>query len=457
MPNSTLLIIAAAVLVIIIVSFLVFFLPSNMQANSTASSSISNQGYSSSVSTTAVLNQTASNQSSANMTNVTSRATAEGLLHMPTNLSSCGSSNAFFSVSPISASNITNIVPLGHVNPSGHTFPINHVYLYLTLFPNRTAIKTRVVAPGNITIYKIERFVYYTSANHSSILRTDYELSFAPCQNVSDFFYHLSTISTVLSSNFTEPFNYCTNVTAGEEIYQDCGKYVGVRVKTGELLGTAGGEAGGSQALDWVTEDFRMVPLSFANNSRFIGVGQDYSRYVACPLDYFTANVHNTLYGLLGGDPINGNFSTLLKRTTPPLCGTTDYDILGTAQGNWFAENAPSGSAFVEDPNLALIYDDINTSIGVFSVGTSMAALGLQSAAYYFLPSHSGAVNLSFSNVTPDGKVYCYQTTQQTFSSYEIPKKPVLLLQLLSPTHLRLGVLNASSCGNDPRLRVDWY
>ena len=223
-----------------------------------------------------------------------------------------------------------------------------------------------------------------------------------------------------------------------------------VKARTGELLGTAGGQAGGSQALDWVTEDFRMTPLNFINNSRFIGAGQDYSRYVACPLDYFTTGVHDALYGLLGGTPINGNFSTILKRTAVPLCGTTDYDVPGTAQGNWFIGNMQKGAAFIEDPNLALIYDEINMSIGIFSVGTSMSSLGLQSGAYYFVPSSSGTVNRNFNSITPDANIYCYQTTQQTFSSYEIPRKPAILLQLVNSTHLRIGLLSTGICGNGP-------
>lgn len=370
---------------------------------------------------------------------------------MPSGLPECSSSNTFFSVSPISLSNITNIVPLGHVNPSGHVFPINHIYLYLNLFANRTAIPTTVISPGNATIYKIERFIYYTDASRNAVLSYDYELSFAPCQNVSGFFYHLSSISNKLSSNFTQPFAYCTNVTAGSEIYQDCGKYVDINISAEEKLGTAGGVPGGSQALDWVLEDFRITPLSFANNSRFIDTGQDYSRYVVCPLDYYGANMRSALYALLGGDPVNdANFLNVVKRTTPPLCGSSDQDLPGTAQGNWFVNGAPMGFSFREDPNLALVHDNVNTSIGVFSVGTSMSPSGLASGAYYFTPTNSGLVNKDFSNVTSDGNIYCYQTTQQIFSSGTTPEKPIIILQLVTSTHLRIEKLNANSCGSGP-------
>ncbi|MCL5729978.1 MAG: hypothetical protein M1165_00205, partial [Candidatus Pacearchaeota archaeon] len=94
--------------------------------------------------------------------------------NMPSDVASCGNGNAVFSVSPIPLSSISYIEPLGHVNPPGHVFPINHLYLYLPLDSQRTALKTEVSSPGNITIFKIERFQYYTGSSRTTISRTDY-------------------------------------------------------------------------------------------------------------------------------------------------------------------------------------------------------------------------------------------------------------------------------------------
>ena len=320
----------------------------------------------------------------------------------------------------------------------------------LKLYQNRTAIPSAVLSPGNIKIWKIYRSVYYTDQRRSVILRTDYSISYSPCQNVVGFFYHLSTLSDLLLSNFTAPFESCVIATPGQEVFQSCDKYVNIKVSAGERLGTAGGENGGPQGLDWVMEDFRMTPLPFANDSRFDGVGQDYSRYVACPLDYFTTDLHNSLYGLLGGDPINGNLTTLVKRTTAPLCGTTAQDVPGTAQGNWFVAGAPMGGAFIEDPNLALVHDNINTTLGVFSVGTSMKLSGLGPDAYWFNPSTTGLVNTDFNHVTADGNVYCYQAVERVFSYTQTAHTPVIILQLISPTHLRIEMIGANSCGAGP-------
>ncbi len=374
-------------------------------------------------------------------------STEEELLHMPTNFPACEASNAFFSTPPVSLFNLTNIMPLGHVNPTSHTFPINHVYFYLKLYPNnRTAIKTDALSPGNITIYKIERWNMLSPTN-GTVLWTEYQLAFAPCAHVAGFFYHLSSLSDKLISNDTPPFAYCSNVTGVGTVWQDCGKYVDIRVKAGEKIGTAGGQY--SQALDWGFDDFRSTPMVFANDSRFVGVAQDYSRYVVCPLDYFTPDMRNTLYGLLAGEPVNSrNDSVLVRRTTLPLCGSSDQDISGTAQGSWFAANAPIGANFVEDPNLALVPDNINTTLDIFSVGTSMSSKGLPAGAYYFSPSASGLANRSFANITADRNRYCFQTTEKSYGGN--PTTPTIIMQLITPSHLRIERISAAGCGSGP-------
>ncbi|MDE1849565.1 MAG: hypothetical protein KGI00_02425 [Candidatus Micrarchaeota archaeon] len=442
----------AIVLVIVVAGFFLFMSPSmRPKGTSTTISYTKNPTTTSTITASGNTTTIAQNHTNINGS-YTNSSSASSIQNIPVNLPACGTSDPPFSISPIQAQNITYIEPLGHVNPSGggHVFPINHVYFYLTLYSNRTAIVTTLVSPGNVTIYKIESFTYYSGSDHKTPIRNDYTLSFAPCGNATGFFYHISSLSNKFLSNFTQPFAYCNNVTTGAEYFQSCGKYVNIKAGAGEVLGTVGGQPGGSQALDWVMEDFRITPLDYANDSRFSSsTGQDYSRYIVCPLDYFSMSVHNTLYGLLGGYPVNGNFTEIVKRTTPPLCGTTAQDIPGTVQGNWFAENI-SSETFNEGPNLALIHDDINTSVGVFSIGTSMSASGLQAGAYYFTPSNSGPVNRDFSNVTSDGKVYCYQTKEKIYSNGVLPPTETIILQLTTPSRLKIERLSTDNCGSGP-------
>ena len=455
-------VLSAIVVIVIVVAGASAFFVAHVTPGS--SSSVSGNGPSSSEYSTAYSSTETSSQTSSFSTTLSTSSSSTGcngagcLMGMPSNLTACDGS-VLYSYSPLALENLTAIEPLGHVEGGGHTFPINHVYLDLKLYQNRTAITSAVLSPGNITVWKIYRNVFYSNQSMSVVLMTDYSISYSPCQNVAGFFYHLSNLSDLLLSNFTAPYSCGIATpggtsTAGQEIYQSCDKYVNIKVNAGERIGTAGGEPppAGAQGLDWLMEDFRMAPLPFANDSRFDGVGQDYSRYVACPLDYFPTDLHNSLYGLLGGYPINANLGnlTVMKRTTPPFCGTTAQDVPGTAQGNWFVAGAPMGDDFTEYPNLALVHDNINTTLGVFSVGTSMRPSGLGPDAYYFNPSATGLVNTDFEHVTSDGNVYCYQAVEKVFSFTQAPLTPVIILQLISPTHLRIEMIGTNSCGAGP-------
>lgn len=48
-------------------------------------------------------------------------------------LPSCGTSTTLFTAMPLAASQIAGWVPLGNLNPSAHTFPTDHQYIYTHL------------------------------------------------------------------------------------------------------------------------------------------------------------------------------------------------------------------------------------------------------------------------------------------------------------------------------------
>src|SRR4051794_29067428 len=70
---------------------------------------------------------------------------------IPNDLASCGSAKAVFTTPPIAVTNILGWVPLGAMNPPGHTFPTDHQYIYITTFGN-TGAAVPLYSPGNITI-----------------------------------------------------------------------------------------------------------------------------------------------------------------------------------------------------------------------------------------------------------------------------------------------------------------
>ena len=345
-------------------------------------------------------------------------------------LAPCGSSSTLFSIAPLALDDVTSIFPLGNLNPTGHTFPTRHMYFHIrTTDPSDPAspkAEVPLVAPGDLVITSIS-----TSQNLTrDPPLTDYSVRFAACEEFTGYFLHVNTITEKLQDQFTPPFDWCNEYSTGGDIYRNCGKRLTIEMKAGEPIGTAGGP--GHNALDFGASDTRVPPLQFANPSRWQG-----GRYVVCPLDYFEPGLRDALYGLLGDGAV--------LRTIAPICGEVEQDEPGTAQGAWFAAGAAGGN---EDPHLALVHDNSDPSIGVFSIGTSLGAIGVPAGLYHFDPTSSGPVNREFRDVTADDRVYCYEIRLR-FARPESPPT-VVTLQLTGPATLRVGIHAAGACGPGP-------
>lgn len=336
-----------------------------------------------------------------------------------TSLASCSGKN-YFSVSPVAASDIRAIVPLGSLNPSSHTFPTNHIYFYLRT-NGSTPVQTALYAPGNITITSI------TASEHVSQGYTDYVLDFSPCAQITGLFDHVTSLSQAIQKQFDsgktlQDYTYST----GGDKYHKTQKKVAIALAAGAQIGTTGGRAG-QNALDVQVEDTR-TSLTFANNNRWT-----FERHIVCPLDYYTGSIADTLMNLVG------DYSGTIKRTASPRCGQYDQDVSGTPQGVWF--KAGTTSTYPEDPHLALVHDNIDPNYGAISVGTTLA--GVSSSVYYFTPAHTGTVNRDFAEVKDD-QVYCYDVNMVKGQ----PGNTSFILQL-SGSKLKIQK-NASPCGAGP-------
>ena len=345
-------------------------------------------------------------------------------------LPSCGTDNAFFSVSPVALSDFMGLVPLGNFAPSAHVFPTDHIYFHINKIDRSQwelgTIEVPVVSPGDVWVTEIRS----TGTEN----RTDYGIRFTPCEELDVFFIHVASLSEKLEQSFSPPYDECNEYSTGGSNYQNCSKTENVKLAAGEAIGTAGGDQF-LNALDLGIYDFRTDPLPYANPDRW----GEQSLHVACPLDYFTADVRDALRAKLGSH--DGNTS----RTLSPACGEVEQDEPGTAQGVWFVPG--TSYTYPEDSHLTLAHDNVDPSTGVFSVGVSMGSSGLSSGLYLFDPASSGVVNRDFKDVTADGVVYCYEVRDR-FGTEPLPF--IILVQLTSPTTLRSERQDAASCGSGP-------
>jgi hypothetical protein len=287
-------------------------------------------------------------------------------------------------------------------------------------------VEVPLVAPGDLVITRISTSQILTRDPPT----TDYSVYFSACEEFNGYFLHVNTIAEKLQEQFTPPFDWCNEYSTGGNDYRNCGKSLNIEIKAGEPMGTAGGP--GHNALDFGASDTRVPPLQFANPSRWQG-----GLYVVCPLDYFEPGIRDGLYGLLGSGSV--------LRTIPPICGEVEQDEPGTAQGAWFAGDADGHN---EDPHLALVHDNFDPTIGVFSIGTSLGPISVAPGLYHFDPASSGLVNREFSDVTADDRVYCYEIRPRFARPESLPT--VVTLQLTGPATLRVGTHAAGACGPGP-------
>ncbi|MFH1781574.1 MAG: hypothetical protein ABH835_03095 [Patescibacteria group bacterium] len=331
----------------------------------------------------------------------------------------CGDDYTWYSNSILDNDDYIAITPLGAMNPTGHVFPTDHMYYYLT----EGMTKVPIYAPGDIWLETI------STSEHLSAdpVFTDYDIEFRSCAKFHGFMGHISGISEAMQDAWNKGVQdyECFSYEAGGEEYERCSRTVRKKLMAGDEIGTAGGNTG-QGALDWGTYDTRVAVTGVANESRWY----DSRLYNVCPLDYYPADLKDYFYSLLG----NGTVS----RVGEPLCGTIKQDVAGTAQGRWFLPDTPEGQNWQEDHQIALVHNDTDYTMGEFSVGDSTSSLS--SGTYNFTPTDSGFVNRDFDQVTSDGNIYCYDTDQGE----------TILVQMTSDDGLRVEAQSLGSCGSGP-------
>ena len=106
---------------------------------------------------------------------------------------------------------------------------------------------------------------------------------------------------------------------------------------------------------------------------------------------------------------------------------------------------------FPEDPHIALVHDNVDPSIGAFSVGNSLP--GLKSGVYFFDPQEEGFVNRDFNQVEvdeADGNIFCYELYVAGGGHLPQSVASIILIQLTTDTTLHIEAQSANACGNGP-------
>ncbi len=288
--------------------------------------------------------------------------------------------NAFFDTAPLG--NITGIKPLGNMN-GGHILPnqADHVYVDSSLGGD-----IEVHAPGAAELLQI-----VTQADQTGLEGNRVTIYFSPCKSVM-FAYQFDSLSPALKQAIADQAPI--QVQNSGDVMHNTIYRTDIPLTSGEVLGTVSGE------LDFAAADVRTPPLEFLDMSAATGMLADSYLHAVCPLDYFAEPMRSTLRGLLTIKNAGENGI--------PQCGAIMQDEAGTAQGNWYKQGANFRNGIMGSDLLAIVHSNLNPAEGVVSFGTSLKPSEWLGTQIVFMPAESGVINREPSEVTPDGKTYCF-------------------------------------------------
>ena len=350
-----------------------------------------------------------------------------GFAGPPVGMAACTTA-PILTTSPVPIASLQYVVPLGNLNPGGHTFPSDHIYL-LVVKNGASPPPTTVVSPGDVRITGVAS----SSVQQNGTTVTDYSLYFYGCADVEFYYHHIQTLDAALAAKVGSIGGAdCSTYSTGGGTYTRCNKTTDIAMLAGDAIGNVGGT--GSFSFDLGAYDRRTARLGFVNQAfPDFGGGMFNTFHTVCPLDYFTASVKASLEAKLG------NHTGL--RTVAPVCGEIMYDVANTASGRWFF-----GASQQEDPHLALVRDNVDPSIASISIGTSVPSIPLGVYRFTWISTPQPRINNDFRIVFPatgiDPRIHCYEGFIGNGANLHV------LMQLTTSTTLKIEGFSGSTCGS---------
>ncbi len=306
---------------------------------------------------------------------------------------------------PIDLSKAYEVVPLGNLAPPGHTFPTEHSYTHISA-GGTTTETIPLYSPADVKLLLI---AFGHGMTQDPV---DYTLYFALCKDVIGYYNHVKEISPELQ-NLMEN-KQCK--FQGESKATRCNIEVFESIKSGSAIGKVGRLQGN---YDFGLIDLRTTNV-FANPSRY----GTRSLHIQCPYDYYDISMKEKFFGLI-------------TRKDADRCGKVAQDIPGTLKGNWFYGNARADMGTDWDKYLAFVQDNKDPTISVISIG----GVFTEASKIEFQPTTTGFVNREFSQVTPDGNIYCYESGNDAYSTSKV------IVQMTSAAEIKIEK-QSGSCGS---------
>lgn len=318
-----------------------------------------------------------------------------------------------FTALPVNLADLKLVIPLGNLNPPGHTLPTPHLYLNV----NDATKQYSVFSPGNITLTGVKKYVHGGTAE-------DYSLEMQVGGDYYLYFHHIIGLEPDLLAKIGAINSNCQSYTIGETVHSFCEKTLALPLKAGQLLGKIGGGTAISKGLDMGL--YKRLPTDQIET--------------LCPIDYFTADLKAKLEAKLGG------YAGKPRIPVPPVCGTVYQDIPGKLQGVWFLSGKPK---YPEDLHIAFVHDNVFRNVPAISVGKSQK--GLESGVYTFPLQISRPVNRDF-NIQAPGAVWCFDQLSRVNGgpAGSIGADKSIIVEFLTPDKIRVEYRPSCNCSCQP-------
>ncbi len=322
-----------------------------------------------------------------------------------------GSGPITFTYSPLEENLIDSITPLGNLNPPGHTFPTDHIYLNLSEGQDAPPY-AMIRAPADGIITGIELGVYDRPDGGGTY--EDYALDFTYTSTFKGYFYHLNGLDQSILQEAG---------TLNTDGYTD----VHIPVEAGDVLGKIEWIQPYGYGMDWGVIDYD-VTLGFTNSDRYEDPCHP-PLHSVCPLDYCAEPLKTSLYEKVG-------------RTAEPRGGKIDFDQPGKLVGNWFAEGIDESDPLGDWSNhLAFVYNLYDPTQIKISIGGNLSITGLYSVVGNFPDPADVSIET--------GKV-CYQLQGTPMESGGGQQEGVLIAQVVDTNRIKVDTIEGVQASSDP-------
>lgn len=224
-----------------------------------------------------------------------------------------GTGSTELTYAPMKPSDLSVIIPYG-LMIGGHVTPIDHQY-YWGKVQMGNADMYDVLSPGKGRLVELS---YRDRSGEGSNVKGDYRGVIMYTCTFFSYFDLATSVSEKIQAALPKDWEKTGRV-----------QYPDIEVEAGEVIGKVGG-----QSLDFAVWDTTktlsklLVPTAYNNR-------EPWKLNTVSPLDYFSESVKTSIL-------------PYYVRSAEPVDGIIDYDIDGTASGNWFLLNSNGYAGFFD-------------------------------------------------------------------------------------------------------------